>query len=135
MAIKKNANRQDVSVAYLDINFGDPTAYGTAENAIELPVNAVVCGGDAVILTPFNSATANTLTLGDSVTANRYLAAIDLKAAAGTRTALSGLGTQITASINQLRANLAQTGGVPTAGSVRISVQYYATNRANFTQG
>lgn len=134
MPIKKNANRQDVLVALLDINFADPTAYGAAENAIELPVNAVVTGGDVVITTPFNS-TTNTLTLGDTASAARYLNAIDLKAAAGTRTALSGLGTQITTAISQMRANLAQTGGVPTAGSVRITVQYYQTGRALITQG
>lgn len=134
MPIKKNANRQDLTVAVLDINFADPTAYGTAENAIELPVGAVVAGGDVVIVTPFNS-TTNTLTLGDVTTANRYANALDLKAAAGTRTALGGLGNQITSTISQIRANLAQTGGVPTAGAVRVTVQYYVLNRASFTQG
>lgn len=134
MPIKKNANRQDLTVAVLDINFADPTAYGTAENAIELPVGAVVTGGDVVITTPFNS-TTNALTLGDVTTANRYANAVDLKAAAGTRTALGGLGTQITSTISQIRANLAQTGGVPTAGSVRITIQYYVLNRSSFTQG
>ncbi|MFM2253817.1 MAG: hypothetical protein RJB68_2154 [Pseudomonadota bacterium] len=134
MPIKKNANRQDLIVAVLDINFADPAAYGTAENAIELPVGAVVSGGDVVITTPFNS-TTNTLTLGDVTTANRYANALDLKAAAGTRTALGGLGTQITSTISQIRVNLAQTGGVPTAGAVRVTVQYYVLNRARFTQG
>ena len=134
MALKKLRGRQELVLAYLDINFGDPTTYGVAETAFDLPVNAVVAGGDVVILTPFNS-TTNTLTLGDGTTANRYANAVDLKAAAGTRTALVGLGTEITAAIAALRANVAQTGGVPTAGKVRVSVMYYVKGRAAFSQG
>lgn len=134
MPIRKNSARQELVVAHLDINFNDPTAFGTAESAIDLPVNAVIAGGDVVIVTPFNS-TTNTLTLGDATTANRYANAVDLKAAAGTRTALSGLGTEITSTINTVRANVAQTGGAPTAGRVRVSVQYYVRGRAAFSQG
>lgn len=134
MAIKKLAGRQELVVAYVDINFNDPTAFGTAEGAIDLPVNAVIAGGDVVVLTPFNS-TTNTLTLGDATTANRYANAIDIKAAAGTRTALTGVGTEITSTIASLRANVAQTGGAPTAGRVRVSVQYYVKGRAAFSQG
>lgn len=45
MAIKKNAARQELIVAHLDIGFADPTTYGTAEEAFDLPGNAILLGG------------------------------------------------------------------------------------------
>ena len=134
MAIKKISGRQSISYAEVVVNFGDPTAYGTAEDAIELPPGARVVGGDVTIITPFNS-TTNTLALGDVTSATRYGTGIDLKAAAGTRTALTLTGFVTTATERAIRANLAQTGGNPTAGAVRISVSYVVAGRSAFSQG
>jgi hypothetical protein len=135
MAIKKDAGRQPITHAELVINFGDPVAYGAAEDAIELPPGARVVGGDVTVLTPFNSATSNAIGLGDVTTPTRYAAAVDLKAAAGTRVALTLPGFVTTPTERFIRANLAQVGGVPTAGSVRISVAYVQNKRSWFTQG
>lgn len=134
MAINKASSRQSVAYAEVVVNFGDPTTYGTAEDAIEVPPGARVIGGDATIITPFNS-TTNTLVVGDVTSAARYGTGIDLKAAAGTRTALTLTGFTTTTTERFIRANLAQTGGAPTAGSVRISVQYVKSGRSNFNQG
>ena len=134
MAIKKIPSRQSISYAEVVVNFGDPTAYGTAEDAVELPPGARVIGGDVTIITPFNS-TTNTLAVGDVTSAARYGTGIDLKAAAGTRTALTLTGFATTPTERFVRANLAQTGGVPTAGAVRLSVQYVKAGRSNFNQG
>lgn len=134
MPIKTVSSRQSIIHAEVVVNFGDPTAYGTAENAIELPPGARVVGGDATIITPFNS-TTNTLAIGDATTPARYGTGIDLKAAAGTRTALTLSGFVTTAAERFVRANLALTGGVPTAGAVRISVAYVRAGRSAFTHG
>ena len=61
MAIKKNAARQELIVAHLDIGYADITAYGTAEEAFDLPGNAILLGGDVVVKTAWNSATTATL--------------------------------------------------------------------------
>ncbi|MFT3815259.1 MAG: hypothetical protein QM740_18080 [Acidovorax sp.] len=133
MPIKKNPSRQELIVAYLDIGFADPTAYGTAENAIELPGNAVLAGGDVTVLTPWNSATTATLKLGDAADDDRYTAApIDLKTAG--RTALTMTGYRHTVS-EFLKTLIAQSGTAATAGLARVCVQYYVLGRSEFTQG
>ena len=134
MPITRDPGRQPVTHAEVTINFADPIAYGTAENAIELPPGARIVGGDVTILTPFNS-TTNTIAIGDVTAAARYGTGIDLKAAAGTRTALTLTGFVTTPAERFVRANLAQTGGVPTAGSVRLSIGYVVSRRSHFTQG
>lgn len=132
MAIKKDSGRQQVESALLTINFGDPTAYGTAEDAIELPPGAIVVGGDITVDTAFNS-TTNTITVGDVTTANRYANAVDLKTAA--RTALTVTGFTTTPTERFVRANLAYTGAAPTAGSVRIRVDFVVKGRAQHAWG
>lgn len=133
MAIKKDSARQPPLTAVLTINFNDPTAYGTAENAFDLPQGAVVTGGDIVIVTPFNG-TTNTLSLGDATLATRYATTVDLKAAAGARTALAVTGFLTTLTEPAIRALLAQT-GTATAGAVRIHVTYIVPGRAFSSQG
>lgn len=133
MAIKKASGRQWPLVAVLSIGFADPTAYGTAENAIDLPLGAIVTSGDIVIVTPFNG-TTNTISLGDVTLGTRYASAVDLKAAAGTRTALTVTGFATTTTEPAIRALLAQT-GTATAGAARIHVTYYVPGRELSAQG
>lgn len=130
MAIKQNASRQELIVAHLTINHNDPVI-GTSENAIDLPGNAVVVGGDIVVTTPWNNATTATLTLGDAALANRYANAVDLKTAA--RTALTVTGFTHTVA-ESLKAVVAQAGTAPTAGSARVTLHYYVIGRSGFTQ-
>lgn len=133
MSIKKIAGRQELIVANLVIAFGDPTTYGTAESAIDLPGGAVVVGGDVTVITPWNSATTATLKLGDAADDDRYTtAAIDLKTAGRTELTVTGYKTPVAQSINAL---LAQTGAAATAGQARITVQYFVEGRSAFTQG
>lgn len=131
MAIKKDSGRQPTQIAVLTINFADPTAYGTAEDAIELPLGAIVTGGDITVVQAFNG-TTNTLSLGDPTTATRYANAVDLKTVA--RTALTVTGFATTSTEKFIRALLAQTGAA-TAGIVRIHVAYYLPGRAWYAQG
>jgi len=133
MAIKKHSGRQELIVAHMSISFADPTAYGTAEDAFDLPGNAILAGGDVTVLTPWNSTTTATLKLGDAAVSDRYTAApIDLKTAG--RTALTVTGYKHTVS-EALKALLAQTGTAATAGKARITLLYFVEGRAEFSQG
>lgn len=118
MALQKKSDRQSPIEAIIDIGFADPTAYGTAENAFNLPANAIIVGGDLTVVTAWNSATSASLTLGDAGSANRYANAVDLKTAA--RTALTITGYKHTVG-EWLKANLAQVGAA-TAGAARLRV-------------
>lgn len=132
MSIKKNAGRQELISANLLINFNDPVAYGTAENAIDLPDDAILVGGDVTVLTAWNSATSATLKLGDTADDDRYTAtAIDLKTAGRTALTITGYRHAVAES---LKALLAQAGAAATAGQARISIQYYVLGRSAFTQ-
>ena len=133
MPIKKNPSRQELIAASLLINFGDPTTYGAAEAAIDLPGNAILVGGDVTVLTPWNSATSATLKLGDTADDDRYTGTpIDLKTAGRTALTITGWRHPIAES---LKALLAQAGAAATAGQARISIQYYVLGRSAFTQG
>ncbi|WP_028605542.1 hypothetical protein [Ottowia thiooxydans] len=133
MPIKKNPSRQELIAAHLTIGYADVTTYGTAEDAIDLPGNAVLVGGDVTVLTPWNSATTATFKLGDAADDDRYTGtAIDLKTAG--RTALTLTGRKHTVA-EALKALVAQTGAAATAGQARITVLYLVEGRSAFTQG
>lgn len=133
MAIKKKSGRQELIVAHLTIGFADIATYGTAEAAFDLPGNAVVVGGDIVVTTPWNSATTATLKLGDAADDDRYTAAaVDLKTAGRTELTVTGFKHPVA---EALKALVAQTGAAATAGSARISIQYYVEGRSAFSQG
>ena len=133
MPIKKNTGRQELIVAHLDIGYADVTTYGTAENAFDLPGNAILLGGDVVVKTAWNSATTATLKLGDATDDDRYTSsAIDLKTAG--RTALTLTGYKHTVA-EALKALIAQTGTAATAGALRITLLYMVEGRAAFSQG
>lgn len=133
MSLQRKADRQPRLVAILDIGFADPVAYGAAENAINLPGNAIVVGGALTVLTAWNSATTATLKLGDAADDDRYTAsAIDLKTAA--RTALTVTGYKHTVG-EWLKATLAQTGTAATAGAARLEVEYVVQGRSLSNQG
>lgn len=132
MALQRKSDRQPRLVAILDIGFADPTAYGTAENAINVPGNAIVVGGALTVLTAWNSATTATLSLGDAGSATRYANAVDLKTAA--RTALTVTGYKHTVS-EWLKALIAQTGAAATAGAARIELEYVVQGRGLSNQG
>ena len=132
MPIKKNPSRQELIAAYLDIGYADPTVYGTAEAAFDLPGNAILVGGDVTVLTAWNSATSATLKLGDTADDDRYTAApIDLKTAGRTALTITGWRHPIAES---LKALLAQAGAAATAGKARVAIHYYVAGRSAFSQ-
>lgn len=131
MPITKNPNRQELITAFVDFTFADIPTTATAYDALDLPVGAVVTGGDLVVTTAWNSTTA-TFQVGDVTLASRYSGAVDLKSAA--RTALTVTGFTHTAVEKVLKgANIIT--GTATAGAARLTVTYFVKGRAAFSQG
>lgn len=133
MPITKNANRQELITAFVDFTFADIPTTATAYDALDIPQNAIITGGDLVVTTPWNTATTATLSVGDVTLATRYATTVDLKTAA--RTALTVTGFTHTNVEKVLRGTTAFVGAAATAGAARLTVQYYVKNRAAFTQG
>ena len=98
-------------------------------DVINLPPAAVVVAGEVVVETASNEGGAGTHTIavGDSTTANRYLAATSIKTAA--RTALVPTGYRSTG--QNLRITLAASVGDATAGKVTVRVGYVIPGCAN----
>lgn len=132
MAIKLNSARQELEVAHVDINMAD-LASGSAANAIELPPNAVVVGGDVVVTTAFNSGTSDNITVGDATTANRYLGSTSI--AATGRTALVPTGFTVTTTQRFLQVTWTGVGTAATTGVLRLAVQFYVKGRAEMSYG
>ncbi len=99
-------------------------------DAINLPANAIVVGGAVTTEVAATGPTALNISVGDSVSATRYLGATD-RAAAG-RTALVPTGYVGTG--ENLRVTIAPTVGAATAGKVSVHVQYIIRNRVTETQ-
>jgi hypothetical protein len=99
----------------------------TVFDAIKLPLNATVVGGDVTVEVASNDASTATIAVGDSASATRYLGATNMKAAA--RTALVPTGYRGQA--EDIRLTLANAGGAATTGKVTVRVLWIMANRAN----
>lgn len=130
MSIKINPARQEVVVGIVEFGFADVQS-GAAAPAIYVPSGAIIVGGSVTVAEAFNSATSDTLDLGDETTANKYAAAVDLATAGRTDLTLDGgvLGA------DGLLATWTGTGAAPTAGKVRIELRYLVVGRAAFAHG
>ena len=80
------------------------------------------------IVTPFNAATTNVLTLGTNAGANNIIAAADVdEATAGVYDITRGLGRSLAAAGDvTISVKYAQTGTAATAGQAEIVVEYEA---------
>ncbi|HNG00856.1 MAG TPA: hypothetical protein PLQ71_03190 [Nitrospira sp.] len=99
-------------------------------DAILLPTNAIVVGGEVVTETAVSGSTAYNVSVGDSGSATRYLGATD-KVAAG-RTAL--VPTGFVGGGEQIRVTVAPTVADATAGKITVRVGYIIRNRVNEVQ-
>lgn len=131
MAITKNGARQWPMVAYVDFTYDNLTdATGVA--AIDIPVNATVVGGGLVINTVFNSATSDTIDVGDGSDTDRYTASpIDVTATGYTALTLTGYTYTAQDTIDILWDG---TGAAPTTGAGTLIVWYIIDDRANEVQ-
>jgi len=100
-------------------------------DAIALPVNSQVIGGDITVDVASNDTGTATISVGDSGSATRYLGATTIKTAA--RTALVPTGFMNSSGLDG-RITLANANGDATTGKVRVRVSYIIKNRQNETQ-
>lgn len=93
--------------------------------------------GQVVVVTPFNSATSDSLTVGKALSgtaasANAYLTATDIKGAAAlSRVALSGLPVEVndTAGGIEITATWTGAGAAPTAGELEFQLELGVAGR------
>lgn len=141
--LRKNSARQYPLVAEFTFSLTDTMvatdgavrAFGAGGasavfDAINLPTNAVLIGGEVVVETASNDSGTATVAVGDSVNATRYLGATSIKAAG--RTALVPTGYR--GNGEDLRLTFANAGGNATAGTVTVRALYTITGRAHEVQ-
>lgn len=131
MAITKKPNRQEAIVAYVDVNLADVTT-GVDYQAIMLPPNAVIIGGDVVATEAFNSTSTDVVDVGDSASQNRYLN--DASVHTLTRTALVPTGYVTLPTTRAVTVRWVSGGGSPSTGKFRLTVEYFILDRSEFTQ-
>jgi hypothetical protein len=139
MSITKSSDRQQAIVAYADVgledlvgpfitasttvNLADLTSGDDFTTALALPVGAVVVSGTVNVDVAFDSATSDTLTVGDASTGDRYLAGADLQDLAPKPLVPTGfIGTSGEAA---LTVNWTGVSTAPTVGRFSITLQYY----------
>ena len=115
-------------VAGVTKTFGAAFADAGVFDAINLPLGAVVVGGELIVEAAGVGPTAYTVAVGHSGSAAAFLAATDLKAVAGTRVALTGLGLQANDGKN-VRVTIASTVANASAGKFRLRVNYTTDGR------
>jgi len=118
------------TVAGTSKTFGSTFGQSLVFDAIPLPPNANVIGGEIVVETAYATSTAATISVGDSASATRYANAVDLKTAARTALTLTGFrgaGENIRLAVNATVANA-------TAGKATVRVLYTVQGRSNETQ-
>lgn len=137
--LKRNGAAQWPLVAEFTFNFDDTmvdtagatkdfkTVGSTVVDAIALPPNAVVIGGDVVTEKAVTGSTAYNVSVGDSASATRYLGVTD-RLAAG-RTAL--VPTGYLGNGEPVRVTVSPTVAAATAGRVTVRIQYVIRNRVN----
>lgn len=133
MPITKNSARQELIVAWLDINLAD-VATGVAQAAMRIPVNAVIDSGRLITTEAWNSTSTDTMSVGDITSATRYLTTGNIRALAA-NVPLVPTGFTHTATEKDITVTWASGGGSPTTGKVRLEVKYFVKGRAGFSMG
>ena len=131
MAFLKNADRQYPLAAVVEISYSDLVS-GVPLPVAEVPNDAVVTGGQFIVTQVFNSATSDTVTVGDADDDDEYKGGINAKSA-GT-TALVPTGHQY-ASNTDLVVKWTGVGTAPTQGKALLIVEYVRQWRSNENQG
>ena len=115
-------------VAGVTKTFGAAFADAGVFEVINLPLGAVVVGGELIVEAAGAGPTVYTVAVGHSGSTAAFLAATDLKAVAGTRVALTGLGLQANDGKN-VRVTIASTAANASAGKFRLRVNYTTDGR------
>lgn len=99
-------------------------------DAINLPANATVIGGELIVETAYTGTTVATVSIGDSGSATRYGSTVNLMSAARTALTLTGFrgaGENLRLTFNLTVANA-------TAGKATVRVLYTIQGRSNEVQ-
>ena len=115
-------------VAGVTKTFGAAFADAGVFDAINLPLGAVVVGGELIVEEAGVGPTVYTAAVGTSASAAALLAATTLLSAAGTRVALTGLGLAAVDGKN-VRVTIASTVANASAGKFRLRVNYTTDGR------
>ena len=118
-----DSGRQDVLVAVQAFDYSEMVD-ATAVPAVNVPPGAIVVGGQLVITTAFNSATSDTIAVGDGT--NTYLAATSV-AATGATALSGGLPYSVSDTVDLTWDG---TGAVPSAGAGYLVLEYVIDGRA-----
>lgn len=132
--IKNLDARQQTLSGYVELSVADFVARDNVID-IELPYNAEITAGALTVTEQSDQQTADTVSVGDSAAATRYLAATSIKAAAGTRAPLVPTGFVTTPDNCHLRLTRTATGTAATVGKIRFWYSYVQLGQSDFTQG
>jgi hypothetical protein len=104
---------------------------GGVFDAILMPQNAVVVGGELVVDVASDDTGTATVSIGDATSATRYGATENLKSAARVALDLTGYVNSVGENI---RLTIANANGDAAAGAFRINVMYVIEDRVNEVQ-
>jgi len=131
MSITKDVGRQYPLIARVAFTFEDFVS-GTIQAAVDIPGGAVVTGGAIVITTAFDSATSDTMTVGDvGDVETRYETSVDGSSAARSVLALDGVAYAAPAEIG---IKWTGVGAAPAQGAGYLDVEYAIDGRAQEVQ-
>jgi hypothetical protein len=134
MAVTKETGRQYPLYADVTIGFADLAVSATAYEAIDIPDGAIVVSGSITITEVWDSATSDTLDVGDGLDPDRYTPTpLDIDAAANHQ-ALTMTGFKYGAA-DTIDVTWVGVGAVPSQGSLRLVVSYIRDSRSNENQG
>ena len=128
-------SRQEKIVACVELTFADLTS-ATAYNAVQLPEDAVLTGGQYRVSTAFDSGTSdavvvafNSLTLVDDTDAQAaVLTAFSMPTTSNPNNVEVSTPTYVT-------VTWTGAGTAPTAGAITLEVEYVVKGRSAFSQG
>jgi hypothetical protein len=132
--VKNLDARQQTLSGYVELKVSDFVARDNVID-VELPYNSEITLGAMTVIDPSDQQTSDTVSVGDSANATRYLGATSIKAAAGTRTALVPTGFITTPDNCHLRFTRTPAGTAATKGTIRIWFSYLQLGQSDFTQG
>jgi len=140
--IFKKPGRQTVLVAEAVLTYANtlsPADLNAVDTpCIDMPEGAMVVGGRVFVVTAFNSATSDTLDVGDNDDPNRYTngGAVDISTADVFPLTLDtvSVSNHVYTAGETINFTWTAVGADATAGEVRIQIHYIIADRANETQ-
>lgn len=114
-----------------EVGLTGPVANTVTFDCINIPLYAVITGGEVIVETPYAGSTAATVSLGIAGNTTALASSVSIMAAAGTRTALTMTAPLLCNAGQNLRATIAYTVANATAGKARLRVQYTIDGRGN----